>query len=361
MIGRNAGWLHTPGESLSDKFAENGFPVISVSAFPNRYMRFADIARTLVQCRNQIDIMVLQVYGERSFVVEDVASWLGKRFRHRIVMFLHGGTLPDFFQRFPNWARRVLARADALVTPSPFLARTVKAYGFCAQVIPNPLDISIYPYRHRSKARPRMFWMRAFHRWYNPFMAIRVLARLKTKYEDATLTMAGQDKGIEVTVKELAKKLGVDNAVRFAGFLDVKNKLREGEAADIFLNTNHVDNTPVSILEACAMGLPVVATRVGGIPDLLVDGETGLLVADDDYDAMARAVCRILQEPALSARLSANGRRFAESCSWEQVYPLWERLLADVLSGRSSTQPESLMSLSPVSAVEPRRSSFRGR
>jgi glycosyltransferase involved in cell wall biosynthesis len=313
MIGRNSGYLKTPGELLSDKFEDCGYGVVSVSSSPNRYYRLVDIVRTVIQRRNQIDIVVLQVYGERSFVVEDVASWLGKRFRHRIVMFLHGGTLPDFFQRFPNWARRVLARADALVTPSPFLARTVKAYGFCAQVIPNPLDISIYPYHHRSEARPRMFWMRAFHRWYNPFMAIRVLARLKTKYEDATLTTAGQDKGIEVNVKELAKQLGVDKAVRFTGFLDVQNKLREGEAADIFLNTNHVDNMPVSILEACAMGLPVVATRVGGITDLLADGETGLLVADNDCDAMAQAVCQILQEPGLSARLSANGRRFAES------------------------------------------------
>jgi L-malate glycosyltransferase len=352
MIGRNAGWLHTPGELLSDKFAESGFPVISVSAFSNRYMRLADIVRTLIQRRDSIDIMLLQVYGERSFVVEDIASRFGKLFKHRIVMFLHGGTLPDFFARFPNWARRVLARADVLVTPSPFLARTVTAYGFRAHVIPNPLDLSIYPYRYRAKVSPRMFWMRAFHHWYNPSMAIRVLARVKSEINGATLVMAGQDKGVEASVRHLAKELGVDEAVRFAGFLDVASKVREGNAADIFLNTNSVDNMPVSILEACAMGLPVVATNVGGIPDLLEHEKTGLLVPDNDSEAMAAAVFRLIQQPALSALLSANGRRLAERCSWEQVYQLWERLLADVFAGDSNSKSRTLLTPSSLSAAE---------
>src|SRR5919106_57676 len=343
MIGRNPGYLHTPGEILSDKFLESGFPVISISAFSNRYWRLADIVHTLIQRRHSIDIMMLQVYGERSFVVEDIASRLGRRFRHRIVMFLHGGTLPRFFARFPRWTRRVLARADALVTPSEFLARAVRDYGYRAKVIPNVLDLSQYPYRHRCKPNPHLFWMRAFHHWDNPLMAIRVLAAVRSRIEGATLVMAGQDKGLEFQALQLARKLGVDGAVRFTGFLDATRKIIEADAADVFLNTNNVDNMPVSILEACAMGLPVVATRVGGISDLLKDEETGLLVPNDDSDAMATAICRLFQEPGLAERLSANGRQLAERCSWEQVYPLWERLLADVLAGMSERAHESTL------------------
>jgi glycosyltransferase involved in cell wall biosynthesis len=331
LVGRNSGYVTTQGEILSDKFKEVGYSVTSVSASPNRYMRLADIVSTLIQRRKNVDIMILQVYGERSFVVEDIASWLGRQFRQSIVMVLRGGTLPDFFARFPNWARRVLSRAAVLIAPSEFLARAVLPYGFRAQVIPNLIDISVYPYRHRLTVSPRLFWLRGFYPYYNPMMAVRVVSLLRSKVPGATLVMAGQDKGIELDVRRLAGDLGLDGAIRFPGFLDMEGKIREGNTADIFLNTNNIDNMPVAVLEACAMGLPVVATNVGGIPDLLRDNETALLVPDDDAEAMAAAICRLLDEPDLAGRLSANGRQLAECSSWERVSPQWLEVFAQVM------------------------------
>jgi glycosyltransferase involved in cell wall biosynthesis len=107
-------------------------------------------------------------------------------------------------------------------------------------------------------------------------------------------------------------------------------KARFGDQGEVFLNTNRVDNMPVSVLEACAMGMPVVSTAVGGVPDLLTDGVTGLLVPDNDHDAMAEAVLRLLRDPELAGRLSTNGRRLAESCSWSVVQPQWENLFREV-------------------------------
>ena len=91
---------------------------------------------------------------------------------------------------------------------------------------------------------------------------------------------------------------------------------------------------PVSVLEAGAFGLPVVATAVGGIPHLLRDGQTGLLVPDGDATAMAEAVRRLLSEPGLAAALSANGRQLAESCGWPRVRAQWESLFAEVYHAR---------------------------
>jgi hypothetical protein len=64
----------------------------------------------------------LQVFGDPSFVVEDIASWLGRRFGQRIIMVLRGGAMPEFMAH-PQWTQRVLGRADALIAPSEFLAR----------------------------------------------------------------------------------------------------------------------------------------------------------------------------------------------------------------------------------------------
>lgn len=336
MVGRNPGYVTTQGEILADCFASVGYPTISVSASPNRYARLPDIIMTLLRKRSEVDIQCLQVYGGPSFIVEDIASWIGRQLGQRLVMVLRGGGMPEFMARYSRWSCRVLRRADVIVAPSSFLARAVAPFGFNAHIVPNVLDLSLYPYRHRHKVRARLFWMRSFHPAYNPEMAVRVLAHVRKHAKDATLVIAGQDKGKQATVQALARKLKVDAAVCFPGYLNTVSKIREGNSADIFLNTNRVDNTPVGVMEACAMGLPVVATNVGGIPDLLKHGETALLVPDNDDEAMAAAVTRLLQDSELAGRLSANGRKLAEGFSWEQVHPQWEELFSEVMA-RSAT------------------------
>ena len=332
MFGRKPGHVTTHGERLSAHFRHSGYSVISVSASTNRYVRLVDIVSSLIRHRNRIDILIVDVYGERSFIVEDISSWLGKRFNKPVVMVLHGGTLPAFMVRFPRWTNRVLSRADALITPSDYMARSIIRHGFQPRIIPNMIDLSAYPYRHRRELNPSLLWMRSFYPYYNPMMAVRVLASLRSKIPEATLIMAGQDDGMLRDVQKTVRDLGLCDAVRFPGFLDMAGKVREGNAADVFLNTTNIDNMPVAVVEACAMGIPVVSTAAGGIPDLVTNGETGLLVPDDDDRAMVEAVHRLLKDPDLSAHLSANGRRLAERSSWERVRPQWERVFTDVMA-----------------------------
>jgi glycosyltransferase involved in cell wall biosynthesis len=225
---------------------------------------------------------------------------------------------------------RVLRRGRAWVAPSGFLAEPFRARGFDVRVIPNVVDLAEYPYRHRPAAAPRLLWMRTFHELYRPDLAVRTLALVRRSHPGATLTLAGQDKGLLGETRRLAAELGLEGAVRFAGFLDAEGKRREFAEHDVFLNTNRVDNAPVSVLEAAAFGLPVVSTNVGGIPHLLRDGDEALLVPEGDAGALASAVCRLLDEPGLAGRLSAAGRDVAERSAWARVRPLWEELLGRI-------------------------------
>jgi glycosyltransferase involved in cell wall biosynthesis len=143
--------------------------------------------------------------------------------------------------------------------------------------------------------------------------------------------MIGPDKdGSLVEVRSEAERLGVLNRIVFTGGVpkaDVPGWLARG---DIFLNTATIDNTPISVLEAMATGLPVVSTSVGGIPYLIEDGHNGILVPPGDADAMAEAVKRVLTEPGLAAHISRNGRAKAETFGWDDVLPAWESLLLKI-------------------------------
>ncbi len=334
MLGSNPGWVTTQGEILAGLLADEGYPVRATSSIPARLPRLADTLRSLVAWRGEIDLVIHQVFSGAAFGITDAASALCRRLGLAQVFVLHGGALPAFAAARPGWVRRVMRRATAIVAPSGYLAHVFGAFPELAgrvRVIPNILNIEEYTYRHRPAVAPRLLWMRTFHDVYHPQMAVEVLAELRQTHPLATLTMAGQEKGLGAAVRELARQRGLAEAVRLPGFLGPDDKQREFAAHDIYLNTNRVDNMPVSVLEAAAFGLPVVATAVGGVPYLLRDGQTGLLVPDGDVTAMSAAVRRLLDEPGLAGRLSANGRRLAESCAWEPVRAQWQTLFAEVV------------------------------
>lgn len=334
MLGVNPGWVTSQGELLAGLLASADYQVRITSHRLERLPRLLDILGSLVAWRDEIDLVVHQVFSGPAFAVTDAASALCRALGLPQVFALHGGALPEFAAEHGRWVRRVLRRAEAIVTPSTYLAQAFAAYpDLIARIhtIPNILEIENYPYRHRPVVRPRLLWMRTFHEIYHPQMAVEVLAELRRTHPEAILTMAGQEKRLHSAVQALARQRDLSAFVRFPGFLGPEDKAREFANHDIYLNTNHVDNMPVSVLEACAFGLPVVATAVGGVPHLLRDGETGLLGPDGDVGAMVGAVRRLLDEPELAGVLSANGRHLAESCAWEPVQARWEALFAEVL------------------------------
>lgn len=335
MLGQNAGYVTTQGQITSELFMSEGYEVVCTSGKINRISRLLEIASVLIKKRHHFDIVLLEVYSGLGFILADVASLLCKMLKLPLIMVLHGGGLPEFIQRNPRWTKRVLKRANSLAAPSPFLAHKVENFGLRATVIPNVIELDRYPFKERSKLSPRLVWMRSFHPIYNPEMAVMVLAELQKTVPTATLTMAGVDKGLEPEIKKLVVEMNLSAAVDFPGFLDAKNKAKIFAESDIYLNTNRIDNMPVSIVEARAFGLPVVSTEVGGLPFLVSDGEDGLLVENENSRQMADAIKVLLRDANLAKKISRAGRISAERSAWPVVREQWKILFADVVGPHS--------------------------
>ena len=127
------------------------------------------------------------------------------------------------------------------------------------------------------------------------------------------------------------------NAVQHFGYLSFADVPRYFAAADVLvLPYRHVSQSGVLFL-ALALGLPVVATRVGALPEVVSDGDSALLVPPESPAALAGAVTRVLSDPALRARLAANGRRIAADYSWPSIAARTESVFAGLVSrGRGS-------------------------
>lgn len=333
MLGRNPGYVTSQGQILADLLSKEGHEVISCSSKINRGLRLIDIVQTIFRNREKFDVLILEVYSGLNILMSETVSFLGRMLGIPMIFVLHGGNLPAFSKKYPRWVKRVLARADIHVAPSIFLVNGLKHLGFQIGVVRNIVDIEEYPFKARRHIEPKLIWMRSFHPIYNPQMAIKVLHSVRRSFAEATLVMAGLDKGLEPEIKALAAELGLKDAVRFPGFLDHTAKIKEFLQADIYLNTNRIDNTPVAVIEACALGLPVIATNVGGLADLVEDGKSGILVVDGDVDAMANAVVSLLEDPELTETLSTNGRLLAERSSWKSVKVRWDELFEEITTG----------------------------
>jgi glycosyltransferase involved in cell wall biosynthesis len=333
LLSRHPTFPVTQAELMVGLFSRAGYKVRATSTYLSRPVRMLDMVWALLRHGRECQIQWLITYsGTPAFVFQDVASWLGKKLGQRVVMIVVGGGTKALAEQHPNWFKRVLGRADAIVATSSFLGRVLEEYGLRYETIPNVVDSSTLPFRLRASVRPRLYWRRAFDPAYNPELAVQTLARVRRVLPDATLTLGGQDKGSLAGVKALSASLGLTDCISFAGFIPEEQKARAWDEHDIYLNTNRIDNFPVTIVEAFSMGLPVVATDVGGVRDLVVDGKTGFLVPSDDPDRMAQAVIRLVQEPRTARRCSEAGAERARSCSWAQVRlqyeDLFERLLA---------------------------------
>jgi glycosyltransferase involved in cell wall biosynthesis len=138
------------------------------------------------------------------------------------------------------------------------------------------------------------------------------VAALRRDGSDARLTLAGDgpDRG---ALEAHAKALGVADAVRFVGAVG-QDRIRElYAAADVFCLPSFAEGVPVVLMEAMACGLPVVTTRITGVPELVDDGRSGMLVRPGRSDELAGALQRMLDDPEMRRRLGETGRRKVEA------------------------------------------------
>lgn len=138
------------------------------------------------------------------------------------------------------------------------------------------------------------------------------------------------DSGYRKELEDYARRLGLDGRVTFTGFrLDVPELLSEVTVSVLPTLSEGLSNT---LLESVAAGVPVVATRVGGNPEVVQDGVTGLLVPPRDAGALADAICQLLADPDLASRFAQAGRRrLAERFSLDRMVNETERLYLTLL------------------------------
>lgn len=314
-------------ETLGLWLQREGYDVFYASSKRNKPLRLLDMLVQTIYNSTKTDYVLIDTYSTSNFWYAFAVSQLCRILNLKYMPILHGGNLPDRLNRNPGLSRMIFKHAYRNIAPSGYLLEAFKGKGFAELVyIPNTLELQAYAFRTRNEIAPKLLWVRSLADIYNPEMALEVLSLIKKEFPEAQLCMVGPDKeGKLPGLKELAKKLAIE--VTFTGKLPKTEWVALAADYDIFINTTHADNVPVSIMEAMALGLPVVSTNVGGIPFLLEDHRTALLVPDDDTKAMANAIKKLLEDKTLTRVLTQNALELAQTFDFEKVKYQWFEIL----------------------------------
>jgi len=329
------GGMAIQAEKIATLLRESGFQVITVKTntdIPKNYNFLSKIKglRTLVNLFFFLKhlhktlphvqaVYFLTGFFNFFFWLTYPALILIKIHGKKIILSARGGCAKDFFRKYDFLLRPVFKTVDVITTPSGFLQDVfLDAFNIKPVIVPNIADLRQFKFRERYSVSPKLLTTRNLEEIYNVRCVIKAFKMIHEHFPESRLGIAG-DGSQRAALEKLVIELNLKDCVTFYGAVEHSKIQDLYNKYDIYMNASNVDNLPGTILEAFASGLPVVSTNPGGIPYMVENGKTGLLVKKNDCNALAENVIELLENSELALRLSSNARKECEKYSWEYV------------------------------------------
>lgn len=241
------------------------------------------------------------------------------------------------------WAKKLLLRrAKQITATSRFLADATANFapkGKEIHVIPFGIDCNMFKREHQDTEDKTIHigFIKHLTPKYGPDYLIKAMPMILKECPQVDLTMVGHGR-MENYLKSLSVNLGIQKHVRFTGYIQYSQVPRVLAGIDVFVMPSVEDSETfgVAAIEAQAMEIPVVASKVGGVPEAVLDGETGLLVEPKNIEDLASAIIKLIKNPELRKRMGKRGRKYVlDNFNLEDNVVMMERLYQSSRSERS--------------------------
>jgi glycosyltransferase involved in cell wall biosynthesis len=277
--------------------------------FSRALVRFWKLKR-----RGEVDLLHINLAAGGSAIRKAFLARFAQRLGVPYVLHLHGSRFHQFWPSAGPYVRnlvdRLFAESAAIIVLGKYWSQLVTAYVPQVEkkitVLPNataPIQLAREP---AADGRVRISFLGELGQRKGTPQLVEALGRLVSR-QDWTATIAGNGKVQETIAR--AQQLGIDDRVKVPGWLDssaINEVLRQ---TDIFVLPSFAENLPMSILEAFACGIAVIATPVGAVEDVITHESNGLLVPVGDVDALASAIRRLIEDGTLRDALGAAAQR----------------------------------------------------
>ncbi len=338
---REGVWLSRVERAVSE-VAE--FPITSFRS-PTTLVRAASFARWCGKRRIAV-VQAADLYANAFALQAARLGGVRVRFGSRREVHPTRGRALEALQRFGySAAHRIVANSEAG-------AARLRSEGIPAariSVVRNGLDVDAFVPSSSPRARRRIVTVARLRPEKAHEVLFAAVARMRDAWPDVRLQVVG-DGPRDAQLRALAAQSGILDHVEFMGHRDDIAAILTH--ADVFVLPSRIEASPNAALEAMAAGLPVVASRVGGIPEAITDGVTGLLVPPDSPDALAGALFRLFDDPTYADALGRAARKHVETqYSFDRMVSAFEHLYLAELGRRRYRSPALLSTASGARAA----------
>jgi len=283
---------------------------------------------------------IIHLHSWRQFQ-DLVVNYYAKKFKVPYVLQTHG-SLPRIMAKKKMkliydvfFGYRVLRDAYRVIAVNKLEAEQYKTMGVPEKkiaIIPNTIDLSEYTnlppkglFKRKFKIpedKKVILYLGRLHRIKGLDFLVKAYAYLtrKISYKDAVLVLVGPDDGYLNELKDLVQVLGISNSVLFTGPLYGRDKLEAYVDSDVYVLPSRYEIWGITVLEAYACGKPVIASNVGGLRSLIINGKTGLLIEPGNIFQLAKMIKFLLEDQKRAEDMGLNGKQFVkENFSIEKV------------------------------------------
>jgi glycosyltransferase involved in cell wall biosynthesis len=298
----------------------------------NVLLAFVHIFSVIRKCfRRDIGAVYIPIAQEFPGLVRDIAFLLiARAARLPVIVHLHGGKFGQFYASQTKSIRLLLRLTVGRAAVGIVLTENLRPALECVipphrvSVVSNGIEVpSVGRRRTGDDDTVRVLFLSSLYRWKGPFLFIEAFAQAHKSFPSLRATMAGDWPSDEIRheVLRLARDLKIQTAISFPGSVVGSIKRELFESADVFCFASLVpEGQPLVILEAMAAGLPVVAPAWPGIADTVVDGETGVLVREGSFEALADGIVYLASNADRRLRLGKAARLRYERCFTQDAF-----------------------------------------
>ena len=259
-------------------------------------------------------------YRKRFYI--DLCHWFGVK----IIFHEHSGKFKEFAEKERPFVRKILGKCDVIVALSNTWKEYIRSIGFDnVVVIPNPIEPpKMNPSQKDDTALHLVFLGNIFEQ-----KGIFDLLRAMEGLSGVVLHIGG--KGDTARMQQEIRNFGLENSVVYHGFVSGEEKEKLFQTGDVYVLPSYSEGLPVSILEAMSYAMPVIASRIGGIPDIIDESKTGLLITPGDITALRAAIMDLLNDKekrmAMGRNAEKESKKYLPHRIEEYLKPLYEKLL----------------------------------
>lgn len=289
---------------------------------------------------NKVALAHVHSASNASFWRKSMFVMLARAVGRPVIFHLHGGGFEEFYARKCGRLGRALVRS-ILNAASQIIVVSDTWYKYVSSISPhrrvitvaNPIEAEAFLRLDETRRRRNVvLFLGRLDDQKGTIDLVEAVFRARREIPDIKLWFAGE--GDMPSIVARAQERQMREALEFLGWVDGQAKARVLAEASVYVLPSYREGSPLAVLEAMAAGLPVIATAVGGIPDVIENDRNGILVPPGDIEALAAALLKMLRDPALCSEMGKISRakimaRFSTSTTMRQIEALYRTLGAD--------------------------------